>query len=708
MALERSAFIRNFVDETQENIRRIDDIVVRWKKNPQARRLLDDLLRALHTIKGSSRMLKFTTLERVAHAAETVFKGVAEDRYKITPALVQLAFAGTGIMRAGIHQVSETGSDQMDVDHFLTACEHAASGEPFADQLEALRGADRGASGAQESTSTGGYDSIRIKLSDVESITETLNSVIIKQFQLKQFQESLESIQDELAHVVQDDGGHDGAELLKSVQTLRKEFADQIVGLEQHSYQLQEQIMQLSMLPLELILGELPRMVTETATILGKEIDFSVTGKDRLMDKAILEKLNDPIIHIVRNAVDHGIESPEERRQTDKPEEGTISVTCSAEGGNMIVRISDDGRGLDRDTILRRAIDRGLVDADEAEDLNDTQVFGYIFLPGFSTAEAVTDLSGRGVGLDIVKTNVDSVKGKVTVQSKPGEGTEFILAVPLSLATVTGFFVVSGGEKFLVPSNFVHKIVRLHRDETIQYYHKKAFRLGREIVPIYALASLLGRRAGTTGAHSYVLVVESLGERIGVIVDEVLQHVGLIYKPVPINLRRLRPVQGIVFDENYRIINILFIPELMSRFKRIKSIDLVTEELSKNPQAPVVLVVDDSRNTRDIEQSILELDGYTVLTAGDGIEGLETLKATRVDLVVTDIQMPRMDGITMIENLRKDAAVGDVPVIVVTSETDSRLVDASRAAGANAHITKAEFDRSNLTELARELLNSAS
>jgi two-component system, chemotaxis family, sensor kinase CheA len=710
MALERNAFVENFLEETRENLRRVDDAVVALKRHPESREELNTFLRALHTIKGSSRMLKFKTMEQVAHAMETVFKGVAEERYVVTPALLQLVFVGSDLIRVGTERIATTGNDIVEVDHYLTACEQAASAEPFMEQLDQLRNetavettTGSGSSGDTITAKTG-YETIRIKLSDVEAITETLNSVIIKQFQLKQFQETLEIIQGDVQEYLVEQRGAEVSELLKSIQGLRKDFTDQIVGLEQHSYKLQEQVMQLSMLPLELILGELPRMVAETSSILEKEIDFSVQGMDKLMDKAILEKLNDPIIHIVRNAVDHGIESPAERTAAGKRAEGAITVTCTAEGGNMIVRITDDGRGLKRDAIVARAVERGLVQEEDQAELSDTQVFGFIFLPGFSTTDSVSDLSGRGVGLDIVKTNIDSVKGKVTVQSTPGEGTEFVLAVPLSLATVTGFFVMAGSEKFLIPSNFVHKIVRLHRDDIIQYYHKDAFRLGREIVPIYTLSSLLGRRAEPRGPYSYVVVVESLGERTGMIVDEVLQHVSLIYKPVPRNLERLRPVQGIVFDENYRIINIMFVPELMSRFKRIKSIDLVTEELSKNPQQRVVLVVDDSRNTRDIEQSILELEGYTVLTAGDGIDALETLKSTRVDLVVTDINMPRMDGLTLIENLRKDASFGDIPVIVVTSETDREMTDSVRNAGANAHITKTEFDRSNLAELVHEQL----
>jgi len=712
MALERNAFVENYLEETRDNLRRIDDAVVALQKSPGDEQFLNALLRALHTVKGSSRMLKFRNVEQIAHATESAMKGVADGRYELTSPLMQLLFAGSDLMRSGLAAIGAGDDDDIDVTRYITACNHAVASEPFTEDLEALRAGkkdvDEERDGERPSPAQRGYEHIRVKLSDVEAITETLNSVIIKQFQFKQFQESLTALQSRVSEHLSTLGSagtsRESAELIKTIQGIRKDFTDQIVVLEQHSYHLQEQVMQLSMLPLELILGELPRMVAETGAILEKRIELTITGKDTLMDKAILEKLNDPIIHIIRNAVDHGIEAPAERERLGKNATGSIRITCTAEGGNMIMRIADDGSGLNREAIVRRALERGIVEEADVPELTDTQLFGFIFLPGFSTAAVVGDLSGRGVGLDIVKTHIDQVKGKVTVESDPGEGTVFVLAVPLSLATVTGFFVTAGREKFLIPSNFVHKIVRLRQDETIQYFHKEAFRLENEIIPIYALASLIGKTTERRGNYTYLVVVESLGERIGIVVDEVLQHVSLIYKPVPANLRKLRPVQGIVFDENYRIINILFIPEIMGRFKRIKSIDLVTEEMAKRARSRIILVVDDSRNTRDIEQSILELEGFSVLTAGDGIEALDQLKSTRVDLVVTDINMPRMDGITMIENIRKDVSFGDIPVVVVTSDGDATTVATAKRAGANAHIVKSEFDRSDLADIVHELI----
>jgi two-component system, chemotaxis family, sensor kinase CheA len=779
MPLDRSAFVGNFIDETKDNIRRVDDGVVKLKKDPENEEELNAVLRALHTIKGSGRMLKFLAMEQIAHGSESLFKGIREQRYPLSSAIMQLVFQGNNLLRTGLDRIRADGSDSVSTERYLAACERAYSNEPFAEDLEALREAGRtttsaedtageartdatGAGGARASQpetgaagagaapaprpgaaapgATGGsasgspapgspaadqdtgYESIRVRLSNVSQIIETLNTVIIKQFQFKQIQEELSAIEGSFGEYlgvarkrigtsrdrsVREESAafvSQGQDLLKSVQNLRKGFVDQMAVLEQNSYKLQEQVMKLSMLPMDLILGELPRMVAETAVLVEKEIDFSISGSDILMDKAILENLNDPILHLVRNAVDHGIEVPAERESAGKEPTGTISVTCSSEGGNIIIRISDDGKGIDHEQVLRRAVERGLVAENDAEALTENEILSFIFVAGFSTKSAVTDLSGRGVGLDIVKHNIDKVKGKVDIESTPGRGSVFTLAVPLSLATVSGFFVRAGGEKFLIPSNFVQKIVRLAPEDRIVYYNKEAFKLENQIVPIYSLAALIGRKPQNRGTHLYVVVVESMGDRVGVVVDAVLQHAALIYKPVPRNMQKIRLIQGIVFDESYRIINILFVPELIGRFKRIKSIDLLAGVAGEQPRAKMILVVDDSLNTREIEKSILELEGHQVVTANDGIEGLERLKEHRFDMIISDIDMPRMDGITMIENVRKDPLYRTTPIVVITSYSEPDVVRRARAAGADEHIVKSDFDRSSLMEITSRLL----
>ncbi len=743
MALDRSAFVNNFVEEAYENIRRVDDGVLKLKKDPQNAEELNAVLRALHTIKGSSRMLKFRGMEQIAHGTESLFKGIREERYPLNGGIIRLVFHGNGMLRAGIDQIRSRGDDAIDTEHYLTACERAYANEPFAEDLELLRelsqsqsqtaaapaGADGETGGESAGISElpagdGSYETIRVRLSNVSEIIETLNTVIIKQFQFKQVQDEIQGIEGSFSEFLgglrkQTLASKDpaireesaafilgGQDLLKAIQNLRKGYIDQMAVLEQNSYKLQEQIMKLSMLPLDLILGELPRMVEETAGMVEKEIDFSISGSDILMDKAILEKLNDPILHILRNAVDHGIETPQERTANGKPRTGSITISCSSEGGNIIIRIQDDGKGIDKDEIRRKAIEKGLVGEEDAQTLSDQEVLAFIFAPGFSTRASVSDLSGRGVGLDIVKFNVDRVKGKVNLESTPGTGSTFTLSVPLSLATVSGFFVRAGGEKFLIPSNFVQKIVRLAPQDRVVYYNKEGFRLENQIVPIYSLAALIGRKPRNRGTHIYVVVVESLGDRIGIVVDQVLQHAGLIYKPVPPNMQKIRLIQGIVFDESYRVINILFVPELISRFKRIKSIDLLDGVSGAEQRKRKILVVDDSLNTREIEKSILEMEGHAVITAKDGIEGLERLREHRFDMIISDIDMPRMDGITMIENIRKDGLYAQTPIVVITSHSDAGLMKRARDAGADEHIIKSDFDRNSLVAITERLMNA--
>ncbi|HUX39595.1 MAG TPA: response regulator [Rectinemataceae bacterium] len=753
MSINRMDFVSNYLDETRENLRRVDDGVLKLERDPENPEELGAILRALHTIKGSSRMLKFRAMEQLAHGTESVFKGIREKRYAFSNLHARLVFFGGKLLRVGLEAISRTGIDEVDTSAYLAACEQASADEPFGDRLEELqaaslggeagrqaggdsvpggRAADEGAAVAPdrgESARPGseqgpapGYESVRVRLENVTRIVEVLNALIIRQFQFKRFQQDLGSLElgfaELLAQVRADDrdGGLSGKGLpaslttaqgmLTSIRNMKKGFAEQMAVLEQNSYALQEQVMKLSMLPLDLVLGELPRMAAETAASLGKEIEFLVSGSELLLDKAILEGLGDPLLHLVRNSVDHGIESPSERVAAGKPPAGKISVTCGSEAGAIVIKVADDGRGIDADLVKRRAVERGLLRESDAAALAEGEVFALLFESGFSTKEAVSDLSGRGIGLDIVKHNVDRVKGKVVVRSTKGAGSEFVLSVPISLATVSGFFVLAGGRKFLVPSNFVQKIVRLAVSERVSYFNREAFNLDGKIVTLYSLATLLGLKPLNHGNFLYVVIVESMGERIGVVVDEVQRHASLIFRPVPRNLRKQKIVQGIVFDESYRIINILFVPELIARFKRMKSIDLVAGVRGDEPRSPRALVVDDSANTREIEKSILELEGYEVECAEDGIEALELLKEKDFDVILSDIEMPRMDGITMIGNIRKDAAHARTPIVVVTSYADEATKARAREAGADAHVIKAEFDRNGLVKTIEELLEA--
>jgi two-component system, chemotaxis family, sensor kinase CheA len=729
VAISREAFIGNYLEETLENIQAIEQGILKLKKDPENEEILNGILRALHTVKGSSRMLKFPGMEQIAHAMENLLKGVREQRYTLTPPFIQVMFMGCDLLKGGAAEIRRSKQDHPSPEAYLAVSERIYANEPF--DLESLRETislavkpEEGASAGEEEvqpeqkntplpsgTDSGEYESIRVKLDSIENIMNTMNQIVIKQFQFKKIQEDLtilgNSFQEHMNELRKSRESvtlyRDFQEIQKGISNIRKGFSDQIMVIERNTYELQEQLMRLTMLPLELIFGSIPRMVEEVSTLLGKDVNCTMIGLDVLLDKTILEKLHDPIIHIVRNSLDHGLESPDERKAKGKSPRANLQISCVSEGGNIIIRIADDGRGVDHEKIKRQALERGLVSREQLEELSESDIYGFLFTPGFSTKEEVTDLSGRGVGLDIVRHNIHKVKGKITINSTPGEGTEFVLSLPLSLATVSGFFIRSGGSKTLIPSNFVDKIVRLDVKDKLTYYNKEAFKLGDQIVPLYPLFSLMGTPAPPAADFLYVVVLESVGEKIGVIVDSILQHVQLIYKPLPRNLQKLKLLQGIVFDETYSIINILFVPELIKAFKNIKSMDFLRGKLADRKESRRVLIVDDSLNTREIEKSILEMEDFEVFTAIDGIDGLERLKEQKVDLVITDIEMPRMDGITMIENIRKEERFRTLPIIVVSSHMEEEFRKKVLGAGANAYIVKSEFDRNSLAGIARRL-----
>ncbi|MFP4363482.1 MAG: response regulator [Spirochaetia bacterium] len=750
MEINREAFIDNYLAETKENIRLVNSCTIALKKNPESTEDLNTVLRALHTIKGSSRMLKFSVMENLSHGLENVYKGIKEQRYPISPNFVQLVFIATDYLQKAVEKIKAEKSDEIEIDDLQETFRKAYSNEPYSveqlkkqeepaqapvDQLanqdsekqekEPVQSGSRSQSKAADkpltpektiTTASPEYESVRIRLEKVNKMIRDVNTVIIKQFQFKQVLDLIKGHEQKLYELFGEnkellksstaEAAHNTVkkwnQQLKAVQTIKKSFQDQMLLIERGSFELQEDILSLRMLPLELILGSLDKMVEESAMSLGKEIDFQISGMDVMLDKVILEKLNDPIIHLVRNSIDHGIETPEIRQEQGKNKTGKIHISCTSEGGSILITIEDDGRGINFDKIRKKAIRMNYLSEEEAAEATNQDLTSFLFMPGFSTKNEVTQMSGRGVGLDIVKFNIERIKGKISIDSTHGEGTRFTLTLPLSLATVEGFFIRAAGNKFFIPATFVKKIVLLEEKDKLQFLNRQAFKLGNKIIPMYSLGGLISTNPDYLDKGNFVLVVESLGEIIGITVDQIIQHSSLIYKPVPKVLQKMKVIQGIVFDESFNIINILFIPDLIHRFKGLRTIERKKRYSSKQQQVKTVLVVDDSLNTREIEKSILELENYKVITAVDGIDGLNKLKANPISAIVTDLNMPRMDGYTLIENIRKEKQLTTIPIIVISSIDDKESRDRVMEAGADSYIIKSHFDRNDLVSAVKK------
>ncbi len=738
MAIDRDAFIDNYLDELKENTESIDSSILTLKKDPENEDELNKMLRALHTIKGSSRMLKFYHIEKIVHGLENVFKGVKEERYSITNSLVRLVFITTDYLRTGARNIKQDKNDEFPIEKLLNVYNNVCTNDPYSldglkpdpveqpidsvqpdseyspesgDESRTDQVSDNRVSDADDVTKTiSEYETIRIKISKTDKIIKLLNNMIIKQFQFKKENNVLNNLEQEFRELMsmgpagEKNNGEKNQDYvkkendcLKRIQQLRKGFNLDLALLERDTFELQEEILSLRMLPLELIIGSLRKMAEETAMNIEKEIDFIVSGADVMIDKIILEKLNDPVIHLVRNAIDHGIELPEERKQKGKSIAGRLEIKCYLKSGNIIIKIRDDGKGLDYEKIREKAVRLNPLQEDDIRAMDNDSLSSFLFSPGFSTKEKVDELSGRGVGLNIVRYNIENIKGKIALNSEKDKGTEFILTLPLSLATVEGFFILCTHEKFLVPSTFVKEILIINEKQKLDIVNRKAIRLRDKIIPIYNLSAILDKREmSRENRKMFVMVVESFNEMIGIVVDSIIQYASLIYKPLPPNLGNLKLIQGIVFDESYNIINILYIPEIMNRLRRSRAVEPEKESFTEEHEKKLILIVDDSYSTREIERSILELEDFNVVTACDGIDGLEKLADHHFDLIITDIKMPRMDGLAFVENLRQKDEYRQIPVIVVSSVEDTDIKEKFVSKGADSYIYKSDFDRGNL------------
>jgi len=412
-------------------------------------------------------------------------------------------------------------------------------------------------------------------------------------------------------------------------------------------------------------------------------------------------------MHILRNAIDHGIEPPDERVAKGKPRTGSITLTASQQSSQVIIEISDDGRGIDAEKIKREAVKRGFIAEAKVKDLVDEQVYSLLFIPGFSTSETVTEVSGRGVGLDVVRENISKLKGIVEVDSKPGQGARFILKLPLTLGITESLFVACGNETFALPIENVIETVRVNQGEIQTVEGKEVITLRGQILPLVRLNDVfnLSQRGIVEKKFFLVVIVQSVEKRIGLMVDQLLGRQEIVRKNLGKPLKHVHGISGATIIGDGRVILILDIPQI------IENVEGVMVRKVQMPSKPVpakkhktILLVEDTLSTAMLEKNILESSGFSVVIARDGNEALEKISQERFDLVMTDVLMPRMDGFDLTLQLKKDHLYKDVPIIIVTTRESDADKRRGLEAGAEAYILKSEFTSEGLLETIERLI----
>ena len=472
-------------------------------------------------------------------------------------------------------------------------------------------------------------------------------------------------------------------------------------------------VMKTRMLPVGRVFNKFPRMVRDLSRELGKNIELIISGEETELDKSIVEEIGDPLVHLIRNACDHGIESKEERLATGKPEQGTVDLKAYNEGNHIVVEIKDDGKGMNPEILKTKAIEKGLISEKEADTMTDKDAYSLIFKAGFSTAKTITNVSGRGVGMDVVKTNIEKLNGIIDVDSVYGEGTTLKLKIPLTLAITQSLLVGVQEEYYAIPLASVIETVRISQDEVYLVEGKSVLRLRNEVLPLVRLADIFGVDAVFDNSEqAYVVVIGLAENKIGVIVDFLIGQEEVVIKSLGSYLKGIEGIAGATIRGDGRVTLIVDIAAMMQMAKQVKvSINkLMQESESKkeksSPSDYKVLVVDDSMTDRAIMKKSLKPLGITITEATNGLEALEIIKAgdNMFDAILIDIEMPKMDGYTLAGEIRKYAKFKNLPLIAVTSRTSKTDRMRGVESGMTEYITK-PYSAEYLTNVVKRNIN---
>jgi len=544
--------IREFLVESHENLSRLDQELVELEKHPKDVELLASIFRTIHTIKGTCGFLAFSTLERIAHQAESLLSQLRDGRRELNPSLVSLILDTVDATRkvlASIEATGEEGPDRFeDLNERLRGaaqltadsavqpgpCETPAPAAEHPDGDNSSARAEGGQREGDPAKSSAVADAnIRVGVGLLDKLMDLVGELVLTRNQILQFNTERE---DAALNVT--------SQRLNLITT-----------------ELQEGVMKTRMQPIGMVWNKLPRVVRDTAVALGKQIRLEMDGAETELDRTIIEAIKDPLVHLVRNACDHGVESPEVRVGMGKPPQGRLTLRAYHEGGQVNIEIGDDGAGIDVAQVKQKAIEKGLLRPEQSEKLTDREALNLVFQPGFSTAKTVTNVSGRGVGLDVVKSNIEKIGGVVDVFSRPGEGTTVKLKIPLTLAIIPGLVITSGGERFVIPQVSLLELIRLEGDSGEKHIERvhgtPVYRRRGSLLPIAYLNQVLGLASAERAEVVSMVVLQAEDRQFGLVVDGINDTQEIVVKPLGKQMKGLTVYAGATIMGDGRVALIL-------------------------------------------------------------------------------------------------------------------------------------------------------
>ena len=718
---EKIGLISDFCEEAWESLQSSENLLIELENSPESKDLINELFRAVHTVKGGSRLLEIKKIEKLSHELETVLDHVRGGVRNLSANLIDVALECIKRINDITHEVANRGPINTNVNDLIAVLRNGtdlkASAVPnnMVENLDEQKGyysKDEEISSNKneilKSTNVIREDSIKVSADKLDSVLNASSEVYITRIRLENDQKHLSDAISRIHEDIMDLGKQleempfegifhaakekvlSGREYTEYNKTLIATQSDILVGVERVSIQnksiqkniedlevlssrLQSGAMNFRMVPISNLFNRFPAQVRDIARQIGKRVELRIFGAETELDKILINQLADPLLHLIRNSIDHGIEDPKTRLANKKEEVGQIDLRAYYLGSNAIIEIEDDGKGIDASVILKKAIEKGLISESQRSDLSEKDVFDLIFEPGFSSAEQVTELSGRGVGMDVVKTSISRMQGSIKVQSKVNSGTIVTLRLPLTLAVVGILLVSENGYEFAFPILNVDEVIHVNLTKDIKRINDTlVYNFRSELVPVNYLSDFLDypKNPNQTG-NNFLLILNDGESKIGVVVDAVLGQQNVLLKQLGSLIETAPFVIGCTILSNSKLVLILNVLELTQQSAKSETA-IVFEKIERVGQIEFqrnsinVLVVDDSGIQRKRICSFLESSGYRTIQASDGYAALELAIEENIKAFCIDIQMPLMDGYELIDRLRNRHEHKNTPIFLIS------------------------------------------
>ncbi len=713
------------------------------QSDPEA---LREMNRVAHSMKGAARAVGIQVIETLAHSMEEIFSAALKQKIELTHGVCDLLYDGLDLIQ---NVVNGTENDPMILASTMERLEEVVA---TVTALKPQTSAEKKRTTTTRTVVAGleehvtiqlpvAEESIRVPVSRMDRLMGEVSELLVMRMHSEERQRDFQELQKlnrrwqrewrsvrtayiRLARRLQhqaEDIPEEVLMLFKFLETnqrflieanrqlaaLGRDMTTYNAQLSMLAEQLQDDIGGMRLVPFETLVGGFQRLVRDLGRDTAKEAHLEVVGSAVEMDKTALDVLKEPIMHLLRNALDHGLETAKERTQKGKPPIGLVRLIVEQRGKDVLIHVSDDGRGLNADQISQAAIEAGLVTPQEAAALGPEETYNFIFHPGLSTRHEVTTLSGRGLGMDIVRTRVEGLRGRVSVDSIPGRGTTITLRIPLSLSRLSCILVSVGNQTFAVPSASVWRMLKLKRDQLFLAEGREMVIVESRPVAVVPMASVLGLSVGEIeGGHEWItLLVLATGERaVAFEVEDLFSEEELVLKPLGREIANAPYVTGAALLGSGEVILVLDPNAVLRgatgqpRVRRAAETPPLKAAQAASEQRHI-LVVDDSITTRTLEKHILETAGFVVSVAVDGAEAWERLRDIQPDLVISDVEMPRMNGLELTRRIKEDHQFGRLPVILLTSLSKPEQREAGLHAGADAYLVKSRFEQAELLRL---------